>query len=152
MKNHFFQRTIHKQSQFDNVIKPQNFFFYVGIVCTIILCVLVASLWIWDKNSNALEKYLIGSLIILFAILLGGFLIIYSINYKILLFKDYFIYQNFWRNKKKFYYKDIKIEKSKLYPTVQIKNSKGKWKNLIKLTPYLENFNIFMEYYKNSRD
>lgn len=146
------KKTFNKQIQFDNTIKIQRLYFYIGLVCTIILCGLVGVLWILDKGSNTLEKYLIGSSIILFALILGGFLMIYSVNFKILLFEDYFIYQNFWRYKKRIYYKDIKIDNSKLYPTIQIKSSKCKWKNLVKLTPYLENANLFMEYYKNSRN
>lgn len=95
-----------------------------------------------------LEKIIYVSLIILFVLIVGGYLIFFYLNYKITVYDDYFVYQNFWRIKKKIYYKDIVINREKLYPQIRLKKDNEKTKLVFKLAGILDNEEIFMEAYK----
>ena len=76
-------------------------------------------------------------------------MIFFYLNYKITVYNDYFVYQNFWLVKKKIYYKDIVINNEKLYPQIRLKKDNGKTRLVFKLAGILENEEIFMEAYKN---
>ena len=69
-------------------------------VCTIFLVLTTILCLILDTTSTKTEKLICCSSISLFAILIGGSLILFSVNYKITVYDDYFVYQNFWRVKK----------------------------------------------------
>ncbi len=109
---------------------------------------LVVFAWFLETSSTITEKIIYASLILLFTILVGGYLICFYLNYKIIVNDDHFIYQNFWRIKKKIYYKDIVINRDKLYPQIRLKKDNGKTKLIFKLAGILENEYIFMETYK----
>ena len=91
-----------------------------------------------------------ASLILLLAIVPNGYLILLYLNYKIIVNENHFIIQNFWRKKKKFYFKDIIIDKSKINPQVRIKTNKST-KLIFKLAGILDNENVFLDAYKKWR-
>lgn len=131
-----------------NIIKPKKILLVSGSLCAIGLLLIVVIAWFLETNSTITEKYLYASLIMVFAISLGGYLIVFYLNYKITLNEDHFIYQNFFRIKKIIYYKDIIIDNSKLYLKIKIRKN-GKEKILFKIAGLLENENRFMDYYRN---
>lgn len=138
-----------KPNNTTNIIRPKKIFFFVGCICSVGILSLVIFAWFLETSSSKLEKILFASLIIfIFVILLGGYLIFFYLNYKIAVYDDYFVYQNFWRVKKKIYYKDIVINKEKLYPQIRLKKDNGKTKLVFKLAGILDNEEIFMETYK----
>lgn len=132
-----------------NILHPNRIFLIVGTLCSIGLLILVIIAWFLETSSSLTEKYIYASIIIAFAVLLGGYLIFFYLNYKIIIYEDYFIYQNFWRVKKKFYYKDIEINKTKIYPQVRKKLDNGKTKLIFKLAGVLDNEEAFVNAYKN---
>ena len=138
----------YKTDEKTNIIKPKKILLVSGSLCAIGLLLIVIIAWFLETNSTITEKYLFASLIIIFAVSLGGYLIVFYLNYKITLNEDHFIYQNFFRIKKTIYYKDIIIDNSKLYLKIKIRKN-GKEKNLFKIAGLLENENRFMEYYRN---
>lgn len=132
-----------------NIIYPTDTYLKIGSICSIELLSLVAVMSFLETSSSITEKYVCASLLMLFAILLGGYLILFCANYRIILYEDHFVYQNFWRIKKTIYYKDVVFDNTKLYPQVRQKLDNGKTKLIFKMGGMLENENIFMEYYKN---
>ena len=138
-----------KANSKSNILRPKKILLISGSLCSIGSLLLVIVAWFLDTNSTMTEKYLYASLIIVLAILLGGYLICFYLNYKIILYEDYFIYQNFFRIKKIIYYKDVIINKTKLYPQIKINKKSGKEKTIFKMAGLLENENRFMEYYRN---
>ncbi len=131
-----------------NIIRPDKIHFIIGACGTLGLLSLVIFAWFLETSSSPTEKYVCASLIIVFAITLGGGLMFYYLNYKIMVYEDYFIYQNFWRIKKTIYYKDIYIEYSKLYPQVRQKLNNGKSKLIFKLAGILNNEDVFIDTYE----
>ena len=145
-----FKELFKNQKKYNsNIIKPNKLFLIIGSVCSIILLILVLIAWFLETTSSLTEKYVYSSLIILFTILVGGYLILFYMNFRIIVYEDRFLYQNFWRVKKIIYYKDLIIDKSKLYPQVKIKKENNKTKLIFKLSGILENEEIFTNTYKN---
>ena len=139
-----------KRNSFNsNVIRPKKIFFIVGSVGTVVMLSGIIFCWFLETSSSDLEKYIYSALIVLFTILLGGYLILFYLNYKITLNGDSFTFQNFWHVKRTIYYKDIEINKTKLYPQVRIKKPNGKTKLIFKLAGVLDNEDAFMKSYKD---
>lgn len=138
-----------KQSNTINIIRPKKIIFYSGCLSSLGILAFTIFAWFLETSSSRLEKIIFALLIIfIFVILLGGYLIFFYLNYKIIVYDEYFIYQNFWHVRKKINYKDIVINKEKLYPQIRLKKDNGKTKLIFKLAGILENENIFMEYYR----
>ena len=148
LKDLLSQKNINKE--LSNVIKPKKIFFYIGIICAIILLSLTIFCWFLETTSTEIEKIIYASLILLLTIIPNGYLILLYLNYKIIVNEDHFIIQNFWRKKKKFYFKDIIIDKSKINPQVRIKTNKST-KLIFKLAGILDNENVFLDAYKKWR-
>lgn len=140
-----------KQSKsFDgNIMRPNKICFIVGLCGMILFLIAIVLAWFLDKTTTMSYKILYSCLMFLFTIGVYGYLIFFYLNYKIIVFEDYFIYQNFWRVKKKFYYKDIEINKTKIYPQVRKKLDNGKTKLIFKLAGVLDNEEAFVNAYKN---
>lgn len=138
-----------KKSPNSNILRPQKICFIVGAVVTVVVLSGVILCWFLDTSSSILEKYICAALIILFTTSLGGYLMLFYLNYKIIVYEDYFIYQNFWRIKKTIYYKDIVIDRTKLYPQVRQKQNNGKTRLVFKLGGILVNEDAFMVAYRN---
>ena len=132
-----------------NIIKPNKIFFIVSVSMGILLMVVTILAWFLDKTTPNNYKILCCCILIIFAVCLGGSLLLFYLNYKIIVYEDYFIYQNFWRIKKTIYYKDVEINNSKLYPQVRQKQNNGKTKLVFKLAGILVNEDAFMVAYKN---
>lgn len=137
-----------RDSSLNNVIRAKKIFLIVGLLCLCILLPLTILFYYLDKNTGLVEKIIFLSIGLCFIVLLSGYLIFFYLNYKITVYDDYFVYQNFWRIKKKIYYKDIVINKEKLYPQIRLKKDNGKTKLVFKLAGILDNEEIFMETYK----
>ena len=131
-----------------NELKANKIFLYVGIAGIIILPTITIIAWFLPTSSSEFEKYLFASLVLLFSFLCGGYLLFFYTNYRIIVFDNYFIYQNFWRVKKQIYFKDIVIDNSKLNSQVRLKKENGKTKLIFKLAGILENENYFMKKYR----
>lgn len=138
-----------KNDEKSNIIKPNKIFLIVGVVCSIVLLSLVIMAWFFKTSSTLIEKYIFASLIIVFTVSLGGYLIFFYINYKITVYEDYFVYQNFWRKKKTIFYKDIKINNTKIYPQIELNLENGKSKTIFKLAGILDNEKAFTDAYNN---
>lgn len=147
--NAFYNNHKVKTDKKSNIIKPNKLFLIVGSICSIGLLSLVIIAWFLETSSTLTEKYIYASLIIVFAISLGGYLILFYTNYKIIVYEEYFIYQNFWRKKKTIFYKDIEINKTKIHPQVKLNLKNGKSKTIFKLAGILENEEAFTDAYKN---
>ena len=132
-----------------NIIRPKKICFFVGVVGAVVLLGILVIGWFLDTSSSFAEKIICSILTIVFITLLYGYLIFFYLNYKITVYDDYFVYQNFWLVKKKIYYKDIVINNEKLYPQIRLKKDNGKTRLVFKLAGILENEEIFMEAYKN---
>lgn len=135
------------------ILKPNKIHFYVGIAGITILPILTLLTVLFPAQGTLdsdTQKILFVSLMFLI-LMLFIYLTFFYLNYKIILYKDYFVYQNFFRCKKSIKYSEIKIDNSKSYTTIQIKNKKGNYRNLFKLNPYLDNSEFFMEYYKSAK-
>lgn len=132
----------------NNILRP-NKFFIVGICGFVVLTGLTIMGYFLDKTTPLLEKWIYIGILFLFIILLYGYLMMFYLNYRIIVFEDHFIYQNFWRVNKKIFYSEIEINRTKIYPQVRRRLEDGKTKLVFKLAGILENENIFMEYYKN---
>ena len=132
-----------------NIIKPNIIFFVVGLGGLILFLVGIILAWFLDNTTNTSYKILYCCLLLLFAIGLYGYLLIFYLNYKIYIYDDHFIYQNFWRVRKTIYYKDVVINKTKIYPQVRQKLDNGKTKLIFKLAGILENEDAFMMSYKD---
>ena len=132
----------------NNLLKANKIFLYVGIAGITILPTITIIAWFLPTSSSELEKYLYAGLVLLFSFLSGGYLIFFYINYRIIVFDNYFIYQNFWRIKKQIYFKDIVIDNSKLNPQIRLKKENGKTKLIFKLAGILENEDYFMKKYR----
>ncbi len=151
LKDLLSQKNITKNNKkLSNIIKPKKIFFYIGIICALVLLSLTIFCWFLETTSTEIEKIVYASIIILIAIIPGGYLVLLYLNYKIIVNEDHFIIQNFWRRKQKVYYKDIIIDKSKINPQVRIKTSKST-KLIFKLAGILDNENLFLETYKKWR-
>ena len=136
------------------ILKPNKIYFYVGIAGLVILPILTLLTFIFPEQGTLdtiNQKLLFVSLMFLF-LLLFIYLTFFYLNYKIILYKDYFVYQNFFRCKKTYKYSEIKIDNSKMYTTIKIKKKNGKYRNLFKLNPYLDNSEYFMDFYKTSKN
>lgn len=133
----------------NNILRPNKLFFIVGICGFVVLTGLTIMGYFLDKTTPLLEKWIYIGILFLFIILLYGYLMMFYLNYRIIVFEDHFIYQNFWRINKKIFYSEIEINRTKIYPQVRRRLEDGKTKLVFKLAGILENENIFMEYYKN---
>ena len=131
-----------------NILKPDKIYFIIGFCGEILFLGVIILRLILDNTSSELEKFLGCGLLLIFTIGVGGYLIFFYLNYKIMVYEDYFIYQNFWRIKKTIYYKDIYIEYSKLYPQVRQKLNNGKSKLIFKLAGILNNEDVFIDTYE----
>lgn len=135
------------------ILKPNKIHSYVGIAGLIIFPILIfIGLFFLEENSFTQLYEIIPSCIIgvgIYTIFI--YLTFFYLNYKIILYEDYFVYQNFFRCKKILKYGEIKIDNSKMYTTIQIKKKNGKYRNLFKLNPYLDNSEHFMDYYNASK-
>ena len=135
------------------IIKPNKMFLYVGIAGIIAFPIIALLTFLFPAPNTldtALQEILFISFMFLFLLLYFSLTFFY-LNYKIILFKDHFIYQNFFRHKKILNYNEIKLDNSKLYTTIQIKKKNGKYRNLFKINPSLDNSQYFMDYYKSSK-
>ncbi|MDE6059775.1 MAG: hypothetical protein K2G44_07040 [Clostridia bacterium] len=143
----FYATRKEKKNPATSVLRPNRFFYIVGIGGGIFLPA-IPLLGFLDTVSSEYEVIIYMILSILLMGSLGGYLVFFYLNYKVIVYEDYFIYQNFWRIKKKIYYKDIVIDNSKLYPQVRQKRENGKTKLVFKLAGVLENEICFTEAYK----
>lgn len=132
-----------------NIIKPNKICFIVGVSGGILFLIGTILAWFLDKTTTNTYKIIYCCILIVFAACLYGYLLFFYLNYKIVVYEDYFIYQNFWRIKKTIYYKDVEINKTKLYPQVRQKQNNGKTKLVFKLAGILVNEDAFMVAYKN---
>lgn len=133
----------------NNIIKPNKIFFIVGAGGEILFLAGTILAWFLDKTTSITMKIIYCCLLIAFSSCLCCYLLFFYLNYKIIVYDDYFIYQNFWRVKKTIHYKDIEINKTKLYPQIRIKKPNGKTKLVFKLAGILDNEDAFMKNYKN---
>lgn len=133
----------------NNILRPNKLFFIVGVCGFVILTGLTIMGYFLDKTTPFLEKWIYIGLLFLFIILLYGYLMMFYLNYRIVVFEDHFIYQNFWHIKKTIYYKDIEINRTKIYPQIRQKQTSGKTRLIFKLAGILENEDAFMIAYKN---
>lgn len=129
----------------NNIMRANKVFLYVGIAGITILPIITIFAWFLPTSSSELEKYLFSILILLFSFLSGGYLLFFYINYRIMVFDDCFIYQNFWRIKKQIYFKDIVIDNTKRYSQIRLKKKNDKTKLVFKLAGILENEDYFIK-------
>lgn len=153
----FFLKDLHSQKSIkknnkdlSNVIRAKKIFFYIGILCALVLLSVTIFCCFLETTSTEIEKMIYASLIILIAVIPNGYLVLLYLNYKIIINQDHFIIQNFWHKKKKIYFKDIIIDKSKIYPQVRLKTN-NTTKLIFKLAGILDNENLFLEAYKKWR-
>ena len=108
------------------ILKPNKIHFYVGMFGILILTGLIILGIFFLKEGSFVELYEIIPSCLMGGIVYGIFIYLtfFYLNYKIILYKDYFVYQNFFRCKKSIKYSEIKIDNSKSYTTIQIKNKK----------------------------
>ena len=131
----------------NNILQPYKIFFYVGLGVFVLIVGLSIMGFILDTESSNLVRLLsvIGICLIL---LIPTYLMFFHLNYKITVYEDCFIYQNFWRKKRKIYFKDIVINYEKIYPQVREKQENGKTKLVFKLAGLLNNEGYFMQCYR----
>lgn len=127
------------------MLQPKKNYMILGL-CGVILFPLLLSLCFLFPADIDYSLWWIIAIGFLLLYSLPIYLLFFSLNFKIILYKDHFIYQNFWRIKKNILYKDIKIDKTKIYPRVMIKNNKGKSKTIFKLAGLLDNEVHFIEF------
>lgn len=138
-----------KINQQSNIIKLDRRFFVTSLAGEIFFIFGAILAWYLDKTTPTNYKFLYFCIMLAFTTSLCGSLFLFSVNYKITVYDDYFIFQNFWRVKKTIYYKDIVIDDSKLYPQVRRILDNGKTKIVFKLAGLLENEEMFMISFKN---
>lgn len=131
-----------------NELRVNKIYFYIGIIGAIWLSAITIIACLLPTSSSDIVKYIGVSLTCLFIITTCGYLIFLYINYRITVYENYFIYQNFWRIKKQIYFKDIIIDNSKLNSQVRLKKENGKTKLVFKLAGLLQNEDYFMKKYR----
>ncbi len=130
------------------IMQPKKIYMILGLCGVILFPLLITLCFLFPANIDYSLWWIIAiGFLILYS--LPIYLLFFSLNFKITLYKDYFIYQNFWRIKKNILYKDAKIDKTKLYTRIMVKNNKGKYKTIFKLAGLLDNEINFLEFYKN---
>ena len=132
----------------ENEIRVNKLYFNIAIICSIWITAITIIACLLPTSSSDIIKYIGVGFTFLFIVFTCGYLIFFYLNYRILEFDDYFIYQNFWRIKKRIFFKDIVIDNSKLNPQIRLKKENGKTKLVFKLAGILENEDYFMKKYR----
>lgn len=105
-----------------HIIKSPKIFLWLGSFCTISF-VWFLVMMILSGESVPLEGYIMTSCFIL----LGFYIIIACMNYRLILRKDTFTYRNFFRKQYSFCYRDVdKLYIKKSYIKVTFKENKKK--------------------------
>ena len=142
-----------EQSTTNTIIRPKKDFLIIGCVGLVASVILEIILWFTTFGTLKLSQKIIFTAITFWCSLSqSGLLILTYCNFRIELYDDHFIYQNFWHVKKNINYQDIKIQTTlgyTDYPEIYLKKLNGKFSFFsILLHSGLENQPAFMRYYK----
>ena len=131
---------------------PPKYYMLLAVGGLVLFPVLIILAFIFPADVEYDIFAILGmSLVFVIIYSLPVYLLFFYLNYKIIIYEDSFVYQNFWRIKKTISFNEIKIDRSKLNPRVMKKNKNGKYRTIFKLAGILSNEDLFLEFYKNSK-
>jgi len=137
----------------ENIIKQPKLYFYIGIASLFFYNIIIPILCILELDPS-MTWY--ESLLFCFGLtipfnLLGIYLILLSMNWKIIVHDSYVEYYNLFKQKRIFTYEHYQIKKQSASTRVtkKIKNKKNKYKvkTFINISSYCSNINYLLDTY-----